>query len=72
LRVTGLVPGMRVARSVYGTREIHRRGLDGVFQLARQGRLTIPISKTFALARAAEAVRLLQSRRSTGKLLLIT
>ncbi len=66
LKVSGFVVPM-----VYGMREIHRRGLDAVFQLARDGRLTIPIGKTFALAQAAQAVRFLQSRRSTGKLLLI-
>jgi len=66
LKVSGFVVPM-----VYGMREIHRRGLDAVFQLAREGRLTIPIGKTFALSEAAEAVRFLQSRRSTGKLLLI-
>jgi NADPH:quinone reductase len=65
-KVSGFVVPM-----IYGMREIHRRGLDAVFQLAREGRLTIPIGKTFALAEAAEAVRFLQSRRSTGKLLLI-
>jgi NADPH2:quinone reductase len=66
LKVSGFVVPM-----VYGMGEIHRRGLDAVFQLAREGRLTIPIGKTFALAEAAEALRFLQSRRSTGKLLLI-
>ncbi len=65
-KVSGFVVPM-----VYGMREIHRRGLDAVFQLAREGRLTIPIGKTFALGEAAQAVRFLQSRRSTGKLLLI-
>jgi len=42
-----------------------------VFQLSREGKLTIPIGKMFPLAEAADAVRFLQSRRSTGKLLLI-
>jgi NADPH2:quinone reductase len=65
-KVSGFVVPM-----VYGMKEIHRRGLAAVFQLAREGRLTIPIGKTFVLAEAAEAVRFLQSRRSTGKLLLI-
>ena len=65
-KVSGFVVPM-----VYGMKEIHRRGLDAVFQLAREGRLTIPIGKKFSLAEAAEAVRFLQSRRSTGKLLLI-
>jgi len=66
LKVSGFVVPM-----VYGMKEIHRRGLEAVFKLARDGQLTIPIGKTFPLAEAAEAVRFLQSRRSTGKLLLI-
>lgn len=65
-KVSGFVVPM-----VYGMKEIHRRGLEEVFQLAREGRLTIPIGKTFPLAEAADAMRFLQSRRSTGKLLLI-
>ncbi len=66
LKVSGFVVPM-----VYGMGEIHRRGLDAVFQLSREGKLTIPIGKTFPLAEAADAMRFLQSRRSTGKLLLI-
>jgi len=65
-KVSGFVVPM-----VYGMKEIHRRGLDAVFQLAREGRLTIPIGGKFSLAEAADAVRFLQSRRSTGKLLLV-
>ncbi len=65
-KVSGFVVPM-----VYGMKEIHRRGLEAVFQLAREGKLTIPIGKTFPLAEAADAVRFLQSRRSTGKLLLV-
>jgi len=65
-KVSGFVVPM-----VYGMKEIYRRGLEAVFQLAREGRLTIPIGKTFPLAEAADAVRFLQSRRSTGKLLLV-
>jgi len=56
---------------VYGMHEIHRRGLDDVYRLAREGRLTVPIGKRFALADAVEAIRYLQSRQSVGKLLLI-
>jgi NADPH2:quinone reductase len=51
--------------------EIHRRGLDDVFRLASENKLSIPIGRKFALADAAEALRYLESRRSTGKLLLI-
>ena len=65
-KVSGFVVPM-----VYAMTEIHRRGLDAVFQLSREGKLTIPIGKTFPLAEAADALRFLQSRRSTGKLLLI-
>ncbi len=66
LKVSGFVVPM-----VYGMREIHRRGLDDVFRLAREGKLTIPIGRTFALADAAQALRHLESRRSTGKILLL-
>ncbi len=65
-KVSGFVVPM-----VYGMKDIHRRGLDAVFQLSREGKLTIPIGKKFPLAEAADAVRFLQSRRLTGKLLLI-
>lgn len=60
-----------VVPMVYGMHEIHRRGLDDVFRLARENKLSIPIGRKFALADAAEALRYLESRRSTGKLLLI-
>jgi len=66
LKVSGFVVPM-----VYGMHEIHRRGMDDVFRLAREGRLSIPIGRKFALADAVEAMRYLESRRSTGKLLLI-
>jgi len=66
LKVSGFVVPM-----VYGMHEIHRRGLDDVFRLARDGRLTIPVGRKFALADAVEALRYLESRRSTGKVLLI-
>jgi NADPH2:quinone reductase len=66
LKVSGFVVPM-----VYGMHEIHRRGLDDVFRLAREGKLTVPIGKRFALADAVEALRYLESRRSVGKLLLI-
>jgi len=65
-KVSGFVVPM-----VYGMKEIHRRGLDAVFQLSREGKLTIPIGGTFPLTRAADALRFLQSRRSIGKILLI-
>jgi NADPH2:quinone reductase len=66
LKISGFAVPM-----VYGMHEIHRRGLDDVFRLAREDKLTVPIGRKFALADAAEAIRFLQSRRSVGKLLLI-
>jgi NADPH:quinone reductase len=66
LKVSGFVVPM-----VYGMREIHRRGLEAVFALAREGKLSVPIGRKFRLAEAAEALRFLASRRSTGKLLLV-
>jgi NADPH2:quinone reductase len=66
LKVSGFVVPM-----VYGMRDIHRRGLEAVFALAREGKLTIPIGRTFPLAEGPEALRFLASRRSTGKLLLL-
>jgi NADPH:quinone reductase len=65
-KVSGFVVPM-----IYGMREIHRRGLDAVFALAGEGKLTVPIGGKFALDEAADALRFLESRRSTGKLLLI-
>ena len=65
-KVSGFVVPM-----IYGMREIHRRGLDAVFGLASAGKLTVPIGGKFSLDEAADALRFLESRRSTGKLLLI-
>lgn len=66
LKISGFAVPM-----VYAMHEIHRRGLEDVFRLAREGRLSVPIGRKFALAEAPEAIRYLQSRQSTGKLLLI-
>ena len=65
-KVSGFVVPM-----VYSLRDIHQRGLDAVLKLSREGKLAIPIGGKFPLAEAVEAVRFPQSRRSTGKLLLI-
>ena len=66
LRVSGFVVPM-----VYAMRDVHRRGLEEVFRLAREGKLTVPIGGRFPLDRAADALRFMESRRSTGKLLLL-
>ena len=59
--------GKRGGRPSPDQRDITER----LIELAREGRLTIPTGKIFPLAEAADAVRFLQSRQSTGKLLLI-
>ncbi|MGH7843052.1 MAG: quinone oxidoreductase family protein, partial [Candidatus Binataceae bacterium] len=56
---------------VYAQHEVHRRGLEDVFRLSREGRLKIPIGGRFPLAEAVAAHRHLRSRQSVGKLLLI-
>ncbi len=48
-----------------------RESTDRCFALMRDGRLTLHIGKTFPLAEAVEAHRYLESRQSTGKLILI-
>src|SRR2546427_4593328 len=48
-----------------------RESADRCFALLREGKLKLHISKIFPLAEAAEAHRYLESRQSTGKLLLI-
>jgi NADPH2:quinone reductase len=56
---------------MYALTEHHRRALDDVFRLAREGKLTVPIGGRFQLSEAMRAHQFLESRRSTGKLLLI-
>lgn len=66
LKISGFAVPM-----VYAMHEIHRRGLNDVFRLAREDKLKVPIGRKFALAEAVEAVRYLESRQSVGKLLLL-
>jgi NADPH:quinone reductase len=56
---------------MYALTEHHRRALDDVFRLEREGKLTVPIGGRLPLAEAVKAHDFLESRRSTGKLLLI-
>ena len=48
-----------------------RESAERCFALMREGRLRLHIGKTFPLAQAADAHRYLESRQSTGKLILI-
>lgn len=48
-----------------------RESASRCFALMREGRLKLHIGKTFPLAQAAEAHRYLESRQSTGKLVLL-
>jgi NADPH2:quinone reductase len=48
-----------------------RESADRCFVLLRDGRLKLHVARTFPLAQAAEAHRYLESRQSTGKLILV-
>jgi NADPH:quinone reductase-like Zn-dependent oxidoreductase len=56
---------------VFGMPDLMREGIEKSFQLMRDGKLKLVIGKVFSLAQAAEALRLLQSRQSVGKLVLV-
>ena len=56
---------------VFGMADLMREGIEKSFQLMRDGKLKLVIGKVFPLAQAAEALRLLQSRQSVGKLVLV-
>jgi NADPH:quinone reductase len=56
---------------VYGIHEIHRRSVEDVFRLSREGKLKIPVGRKFPLSEAVAAHRFMLSRQSTGKLLLM-
>jgi NADPH:quinone reductase len=52
-------------------KERWQRGLEDSFRLMKEGKLKLLIGKKFPLIEAAEAHRLMESRGSTGKLVLI-
>jgi len=56
---------------VFGMPELMREGIEKSFALMREKKLKLVIGKSFPLAQAAEAHRLLQSRQSVGKLVLV-
>jgi NADPH:quinone reductase len=56
---------------VFGMPELMREGIEKSFALIREKKLELLIGKTFPLSQAAEALRLLQSRQSVGKLVMV-
>lgn len=60
-----------VLYTVVALPEKMREGIDRSFELIREGKLKLRIGRTFPLAHAGEAHRSMESRQSTGKLLLI-
>jgi len=51
--------------------DLMRRGIEESFKLIAQGKLKLLVGKSFPLAQAAEAHKFMESRQSTGKLVLI-
>ncbi|HUG37088.1 MAG TPA: quinone oxidoreductase [Candidatus Limnocylindrales bacterium] len=65
------VSGFMLPTVSRGFPEKTRESAERCFGLMREGRLKLHIGKTFPLAQAAEAHRYLESRASTGKLILM-
>jgi NADPH2:quinone reductase len=65
------VSGFMLPTITRGFPDKMRESADRCFALMREGRLRLHIGKTFPLAQAADAHRFLESRASTGKLILI-
>jgi NADPH:quinone reductase len=65
------VSGFMVPTITRGFPEKTRESAERCFELMRTGKLTLHIGRRFPLAGAAEAHRYLESRRSTGKLILL-
>jgi len=64
-------PGFMLPTVSRGFPDKTRESAERCFALMRDGRLKLHIGKTFPLAQAAEAHRYLESRASTGKLILM-
>jgi NADPH2:quinone reductase len=65
------VSGFMVPTVTRNFPEKTRESAQRCFAWMREGKLKLHIGKTFALADAADAHRYLESRRSTGKLVLL-
>ncbi len=64
------VSGFMLNRAHTGP-ERWQRGIEDSFRLMKEGKLKLLIGRKFPLAEASEAHRLMESRGSTGKLLLV-
>jgi NADPH2:quinone reductase len=60
-----------VLYTVASVPDVMRRGIEESFRLIAQGKIKLLVGKKFPLAEAAEAHRFMESRQSTGKLVLI-
>ncbi|MDB5108340.1 MAG: hypothetical protein JWM69_1281 [Candidatus Binatus sp.] len=60
-----------VLYTVTAVPDVMRRGIEESFKLIASGKLKLVIGKTFPLAEAAAAHKFMESRQSTGKLILI-
>ena len=65
------VSGFMVPTITRNFPEKTRESAARCFALMREGKLRLHIGKTFPLAQAADAHRYLESRQSTGKLVLL-
>jgi len=65
------VSGFMLPTVTRGFPEKTRESAERCFALMREGRLRLHIGRTFPLAQAADAHRYLESRQSTGKLILL-
>ena len=65
------VSGFMVPTVTRNFPEKTRESAEHCFRLMREGKLKLHIGKTFPLAQAADAHRYLESRQSTGKLVLL-
>lgn len=65
------VSGFMVPTVTRGFPEKTQESAERCFALMREGRLKLHIGKTFPLAEAADAHRYIESRQSTGKLVLV-
>jgi NADPH2:quinone reductase len=60
-----------VLYTVAAVPDVMRRGIEESFRLIAQGKVKLLVGKSFPLAQAAEAHKFMESRQSTGKLVLI-